>query len=194
MPHVAVLNVSICIPSQGLKAAHVIQSGFTRIPVYSGVRQNITGVLYVKDLILIDPDDNTELGSVLAFRCVERHCNLLLRRDSPSLQIYGQSKIAAFIPCRGTNVTYVREDVKLDVVFKEFMSSANHMLLVQGALTGGPETDSAASVCGLITLEDVMEELIGVSPAPLSCIIYRAWPVRSQLTMRIKERQQNGGQ
>ena len=66
--------------------------------------------------------------------------------------------------CRGTNVTYVREDVKLDVVFKEFMSSANHMLLVQGALNGDPETNSAASVCGLITLEDVMEELIGVSP------------------------------
>lgn len=46
-----------------------MQSGFTRIPVYSGVRQNICGILYVKDLILIDPDDETELGSVLAFRC-----------------------------------------------------------------------------------------------------------------------------
>ena len=64
----------ILVSSQGFKVAHVMQSGFTRIPVYSGVRQNITGVLYVKDLILIDPDDNTELGSVLAFRCVKGCC------------------------------------------------------------------------------------------------------------------------
>jgi CBS domain containing-hemolysin-like protein len=63
--------------------------------------------------------------------------------------------------CRGRNVAYVREDVKLDVVFKEFMSSANHMLLVrrEPAMPGGPDGD----VTGLITLEDVMEELIGVS-------------------------------
>ena len=122
-------------------------------------------MLYVKDLILIDPDDNTELGSVLAFRCVDGCCNLLQRRFTPFEFIYAQGVMVAFIPCRGRNVTYVREDVKLDVVFKEFMSSANHMLLVQGTSDGSPEADSSASVCGLITLEDVMEELIGVSPA-----------------------------
>ena len=38
---------------------------------------------------------------------------------------------SALEPCRGRNVTYVRENVKLDVVFKEFMTSANHMLLVR---------------------------------------------------------------
>ncbi len=60
-------------------------------------------------------------------------------------------------------MTYVRENVKLDVVFKEFMSSANHMLLVRREpdMPGGPDGD----VTGLITLEDVMEELIGVGPA-----------------------------
>ncbi|CAL5222079.1 g4385 [Coccomyxa viridis] len=105
----------------------IYKSGFTRIPVYARVRQNICAILLVKDLILIDPDDETELSSVLAFR--------------------------------GRNVTYVREDVKLDVVFKEFMTSANHMLLVRREpdMPGGPDGD----VTGLITLEDVMEELIG---------------------------------
>ena len=38
--------------------------------MYSGVRQNICAILLVKDLILIDPDDETELSSVLAFRSV----------------------------------------------------------------------------------------------------------------------------
>ncbi len=53
------------------------QSGFTRIPVYTGVRQNIRAILLVKDLILIDPDDETELSSVLAFRSVSYHIPLL---------------------------------------------------------------------------------------------------------------------
>ena len=39
-----------------------------RIPVYESARQNILGILYVKDLILVDPDDETELSAVLAFR------------------------------------------------------------------------------------------------------------------------------
>ncbi|EIE23075.1 DUF21-domain-containing protein, partial [Coccomyxa subellipsoidea C-169] len=104
----------------------IYKSGFTRIPVYESSRHNIKGILYVKDLILVDPDDETELGAVLAFR--------------------------------GRDVASVREDVKLDVVFKEFMSSSNHMLLVRRApdMPGGPDGD----VIGLITLEDVMEELI----------------------------------
>ena len=68
------------------------------------------------------------------------------------------------LACRGRNVTYVSENVKLDVVFKEFMTSANHMLLVRREpdMPGGRDGD----VTGLITLEDVMEELIGVRPAP----------------------------
>ena len=37
--------------------------------MYENSRQNILGILYVKDLILVDPDDETELSAVLAFRC-----------------------------------------------------------------------------------------------------------------------------
>ena len=36
--------------------------------MYESSRQNILGILYVKDLILVDPDDETELSAVLAFR------------------------------------------------------------------------------------------------------------------------------
>jgi len=30
--------------------------------------QNIVGVLFAKDLILVDPDDSIEIGTVLSFR------------------------------------------------------------------------------------------------------------------------------
>ena len=46
----------------------IYKSGFTRIPVYQGEKQNIVAVLYAKDLILIDPDDSIEIGTVLSFR------------------------------------------------------------------------------------------------------------------------------
>ena len=47
----------------------LLGSGFTRIPVYEDDRQNIVGVLYAKDLILVDPDDGLEINAVVSFRC-----------------------------------------------------------------------------------------------------------------------------
>ncbi|WPT17810.1 Metal transporter CNNM2 [Picochlorum sp. SENEW3] len=46
----------------------VYKSGYTRIPVFSGNRGNIVGVLYAKDLILVDPEDEIELMTILSFR------------------------------------------------------------------------------------------------------------------------------
>jgi metal transporter CNNM len=45
----------------------IYKSGFTRIPVYEIDRQNIVGILFTKDLILIDPDDEIEIAAVLSF-------------------------------------------------------------------------------------------------------------------------------
>ncbi len=76
---------------------------------------------------------------------------------------------------RGRNVASVREDVKLDVVFKEFMSSNNHMLLVRRApdMPGAPDGE----VVGLITLEDVMEELIQVCAAVYMMVWFYVYKV-----------------
>ena len=46
----------------------VYKSGFTRIPVYEHSREYIKGILYVKDLILIDPDDEITLEAIVTFR------------------------------------------------------------------------------------------------------------------------------
>ena len=68
--------------------------------------------------------------------------------------------------CRGRNAAHVSEDEPLDSVFKLFMTSYNHMLLAYA---------EDSTVTGLITLEDVMEELIQVWPlAPFmpDCLVY----------------------
>ena len=49
----------------------IYKSGFTRIPVFEASRQNIVAVMYAKDLILVDPDDSIQVGTVLSFRCVK---------------------------------------------------------------------------------------------------------------------------
>merc|ERR1719201_1240479 len=44
-----------------------MESGHSRIPTFSESRDNIVGVLYVKDLAFIDPDDKTPLESVIKY-------------------------------------------------------------------------------------------------------------------------------
>lgn len=45
----------------------VMQSGFTRIPVYENERSNIVDLLFVKDLAFVDPDDCTPLKTITQF-------------------------------------------------------------------------------------------------------------------------------
>ena len=35
---------------------HIYTQGYSRIPVYQKTRENIVGILYARDLILINPD------------------------------------------------------------------------------------------------------------------------------------------
>ncbi|KII69775.1 Metal transporter CNNM2 [Thelohanellus kitauei] len=45
----------------------IMQSGYSRIPVFDEKRTNITGLLHIKDLAFIDPDDMIPLMSVVNF-------------------------------------------------------------------------------------------------------------------------------
>lgn len=47
--------------------SEIMESGYTRIPVYEEERSNIVDILYVKDLAFVDPDDCTTLKTVTKF-------------------------------------------------------------------------------------------------------------------------------
>lgn len=108
--------------------SEIMKSGFSRIPVYEGERHNVQKLLLIKDLALIDPDDNTPLRTLCEF--YQNHC------------------------------FFVFEDVTLDVVFKQFKGGQKgHMAFVQRVNTEG-DGDPFYETIGLVTLEDVIEEMI----------------------------------
>ena len=82
----------------------IYKSGFTRIPVYEIDRMNIVGMLFTKDLILIDPDGRGGDCAVISF-----HGNR-----------------------EGGFVCGVADDTSLDKVFREFKSSYLHLLVAYG--------------------------------------------------------------
>lgn len=45
----------------------IMESGYTRIPIYEKERSNIVDMLYVKDLAFVDPDDCTPLKTITKF-------------------------------------------------------------------------------------------------------------------------------
>ena len=49
------------------KLTEILEKGHSRIPIYREDRENVVGVLLVKDLVLLNPDDNTPLQTVLGF-------------------------------------------------------------------------------------------------------------------------------
>ena len=47
--------------------SEIREQGYSRIPVFDGDRANIVHVLFAKDLMFIDPDDNMPLAMVCEF-------------------------------------------------------------------------------------------------------------------------------
>lgn len=105
----------------------VMQSGYTRIPVFQNERSNIVDLLFVKDLAFVDPDDCTPLKTITQFYKHPLHC--------------------------------VFDDTKLDAMLEQFKKGKSHLAIVQRVNNEG-EGDPFYEVMGIVTLEDVIEEII----------------------------------
>ena len=96
----------------------VKEKGHSRIPVYDETVDNITGILFVKDIIPF----------------------MRGKREVPSLTDLVR------------NVYFVPESKMIDELLKEFQKERIHMAIV---------VDEYGGTAGLITLEDVLEEIVG---------------------------------
>mmetsp|Transcript_2582 Transcript_2582/g.7605 ORF Transcript_2582/g.7605 Transcript_2582/m.7605 type:complete len:748 (+) Transcript_2582:102-2345(+) len=108
------------------------KSGFTRIPVFKDDPSNVVGLLFAKDLILVDPDDEIPVGAMLSF-------------------------------C-GRSVHTVRNDTTLDKLLTAAQTLRSHLFFVVEGSDESPtpvkRTPPVNNVIGIVTLEDVLEELI----------------------------------
>ena len=96
--------------------------------MYQGERNNIIGLLFIKELALVDPEDAIPLKTLCRF--YQNQCN------------------------------FIFEDTTLDIVFKEFKEGhKGHMAFVQRVNCQG-DGDPFYETVGLVTLEDIIEELI----------------------------------
>ena len=98
--------------------AEIVESGHSRLPVIDESKDNVIGILIVKDLLAHAFD----------------------RREDFDLRIL--LRPAKFIP----------ESKRLNVLLKEFRGNRLHMAIV---------VDEYGGVAGLITVEDVLEEIVG---------------------------------
>lgn len=87
------------------------------------------GLLFVKDLIFIDPEDETRVGDLA--------------------DIFG----------RGVHVVW--PDDKLGDVLRELKQGRSHMALVRDVNNEDESSDPYYEVTGIITLEDIIEEILG---------------------------------
>jgi putative hemolysin len=95
----------------------IVESGFSRIPVYEGSLDNTVGLVYVKD----------------ALRLLEKRQPVVIRKILHPVQ---------FVP----------ETKKVGTLLKELQKRRSHMALV---------IDEHGSVTGLVTLEDLVEQIVG---------------------------------
>jgi putative hemolysin len=95
----------------------MVESGFSRIPVYEGTEDNVVGLVYIKD----------------ALRLLEKHQPVVLRKILHP-------------------VHFVPETKKVGALLKELQKRRTHMAMV---------IDEHGSLTGLVTLEDLIEEIVG---------------------------------
>ncbi|GAB5372677.1 hypothetical protein AAMO2058_001685100 [Amorphochlora amoebiformis] len=112
-------------------------SGHSRIPIYEGNKNNIKGLLLVKRLIVVDPDDCRPLSQFVGY-----HLPIVLTKDTNLLDALnrfqmGRSHMAVIVNNK--------EDAK---ILESCMRDRN------------VQCPGKVGILGILTIEDVLEELI----------------------------------
>jgi CBS domain containing-hemolysin-like protein len=110
----------------------VAESGHSRYPVYRDQIDNVVGLLYAKDLFKAAYFDEVPTS----------------RRPGAGLRIPGK-KVEDLVRAPAN---FVAESQPLSSLLREMRSRRQHLAIV---------VDEFGSVCGIVTLEDVLEEIVG---------------------------------
>jgi len=114
----------------------LLRLGHSRVPVYEESVDNILGLLYAKDLLRVW---NQELSG---------------NQAQAGLQASAESQMDQAVSIRGLlrPATFVPEAKKVDELLEEMQAGHVHMAMV---------VDEYGGIAGLVTLEDIFEEIVG---------------------------------
>ena len=129
----------------------IFEQGFSRVPVFRGERQRIVGLLFVKDLIFVDPEDETALTSLLGI--FARGLQIVDETDSLDdvLRIFKAGHGHLALVRRG-EVTK-----KLSSIQEDSRESKEGIELTEMGAPPAPESAPSVFV-GIVTLEDIVEK------------------------------------
>mmetsp|Transcript_73347 Transcript_73347/g.122521 ORF Transcript_73347/g.122521 Transcript_73347/m.122521 type:complete len:715 (+) Transcript_73347:68-2212(+) len=152
---VFMISLTDVLSFENLKAIYA--SGYTRIPVYRQKRSCVVGVLFAKDLILVDPNDEIPVASMLPFcarsvNCAHQHTTL-----ERMLQEMQSSRAHLWFVSRG-NETNEEGEHELDGEGESEGDATRDLTLV--AFPPRRKVAAAEDVVGIVTMEDLIEELI----------------------------------
>ena len=111
----------------------ITQWGVSRLPIYSERKNNIRGILLIKEQLVLDPDDKVPVASLRLRRpCLMDPSTSMF--DALNVFQTGHSHMALITP---------------------------HATEIAAAWNAGTEVPEHVTILGICTIEDVIEELIG---------------------------------
>lgn len=114
-PRVDLIAASLTATKEEIRQLF-IENGFSRLPIFDNVIDNIVGILHEKDFYTAYFDENLDIKNVMS------------------------------------DVAYVTLATNISVVLKQLQKSKSHMAVV---------IDEYGGTAGIVTLEDILEELVG---------------------------------
>ena len=122
------------------------------------LQNNVIGLLFVKDLIFIDPEDGKCMSATATGawhrlpQCDSSHFFVVFplsaTRVADVIDIFGRSLHVAWV------------DDKLGDVLRELKKGKSHMALVRDVNNSDETQDPFYQLMGIITLEDIIEEIL----------------------------------
>lgn len=128
----------------------IIESGHSRYPVIGESMDDVQGLLLSKDLLPLMSQINQELEDKLnseKSEAQDEKDSAVAASDSTNSAASNFDLISLLRP-----PVFVPESKRLNVLLKQFREDRNHMALV---------IDEYGSLAGLVTIEDVLEEIVG---------------------------------